>query len=238
MSVIMKKKMWILVGIILVVVGITTFYVGSQFHIDTIQVVGNEHYTEEEIKDIVMSQGYINNSLVLFLKNKIKPIENIPFIETIDIEYVSKNKITVEVYEKAMAGCVYYMEHYMYFDKDGIVLETSKDKLEDVPCISGLKFQEIILHQKLPIEDEKQFSVILKITQLIQKYELSIEKVQFNQDGSSVIYTDNIKIMLGNDGYDEKISKLPSILKEAKGLKGTLHMEEYEEGKSLSFTEE
>ena len=37
-----------------------------------------------------------------------------------------KNTVTVQVYEKSVAGCIEYMENYVYFDKDGIVLETSK----------------------------------------------------------------------------------------------------------------
>ena len=76
------------------------------FRIDSIEVTGNKHYNKEEIKDFVFAKGYIDNTVLLMLKNKIHPIEDIPFIAKLDIEYVSAHKVTVTVYEKAMAGCI------------------------------------------------------------------------------------------------------------------------------------
>ncbi len=40
------------------------------------------------------------------------------------------------------------MDQYVYFDNDGRVLETSAEKLEDVPCIQGLKFDRIVVGEK------------------------------------------------------------------------------------------
>ena len=67
------------------------------------------------------------------------------------------------VYEKAMAGCIEYMNAYVYFDQDGYVLEISQTKLDDAPCITGMSFESMELHEKLPIKDEDRFKIILKL---------------------------------------------------------------------------
>ena len=39
----------------------------------------------------------------------------------------------------------------MYFDKDGIVVESSTDLYENVPQIDGLKFDSIVINTKLDV---------------------------------------------------------------------------------------
>ncbi len=198
------------------------------FTINTIRVTGNVHYTEDEIREIVTKNGYINNSLLLFFKNKIKPIQDVPFVDKMDIEYISSHTITITVYEKAMAGCVEYMNEYVYFDKDGIVLETSQKKMVDIPCITGMSFESMTLHSKLPIEDEKRFKLILNITQLLDKYDLNIEAIRFTSEDDIILYYGDIKVLLGEGGnVDEQLVDLGNILEKLQGKKGTLDMTEF-----------
>ena len=63
-----------------------------------------------------------------------------------------------------MIGYVEYLGTNLYFDKDGIVVESSSEILEGVPKISGLKFSEVTLYEKLPVEDDHVFQVILNLT--------------------------------------------------------------------------
>ena len=42
----------------------------------------------------------------------------VPFVEKMDVSVVDPHTIKIEVYEKALAGYVEYLGHYMYFDKD------------------------------------------------------------------------------------------------------------------------
>ena len=44
------------------------------------------------------------------------------------------------IYEKSIVGYVSYMSSYMYFDKDGIVVESSSSQLDGVPWVTGLDF--------------------------------------------------------------------------------------------------
>lgn len=214
--------------VLLVLVLIAAGIILTQFQIETIQVTGNVHYTEEEMKDIVMENGYIDNSLILYIKNKWKPIEDIPFIEKLDIEYISPHVITITVYEKSIAGCISYMNRYVYFDKDGRVLDTSVERLEDIPCISGMSFDSVVLYEKLPIDDESKFSLILNMTQLITKYELQVDDVRFTATDEVIIYFDGIKVLMGTgENIQEKMVDLGSILESLGDKKGTLDMREF-----------
>ena len=60
---------------------IASYLIGTRFKIDSISVTGNVHYTEEEIIEYVTSDGYIDNSLILSVKNKLFEIDPIPFID-------------------------------------------------------------------------------------------------------------------------------------------------------------
>lgn len=199
------------------------------FKIDDIEVTGNVHYTEDEIREIVLSNGYVDNTILLMLKNKFKPIQDVPFIAKLDVEFVSAHRVTVTVYEKAMAGCVEYMNRYIYFDQDGYVLEISLTKLSDTPCITGMSFDSMELHEKLPIEDKERFRLILRLTQLIQKYEVQIDAIRFTSDGDIVLTYEDIQVELGDGSrMEEQLVDLSRILEQLKGKKGTLDMTEFD----------
>lgn len=223
------KRKRVIIGILLAILAIFLMILFTCFHIDEIQVTGNKHYTKEQIKDYVKSEGYIDNTVLLMLKNKVKPIKNIPFIAKIDIEYVNLHKITVTVYEKSLAGCVEYMNEYVYFDQDGYVLEISQTKLDDAPCITGMSFGSMELHEKLPIEDKERFKLILKLTQLIAKYDLSIDSIKFTSENEIVLGYQSIRVELGDGSkLEEQLIDLNRILEGLEGQAGTLDMKDFD----------
>ena len=212
-------------------------YVIANYTVTTVYVEGNVHYTNEEIIDMVMEGRYGNNSLLLSIKYKDKSIVGVPFVEKMDVSVMDPHTIKIEVYEKALAGYVEYLERYMYFDKDGIVVESSLEKTAGVPMVTGLVFDHVVLYEPLPVENSEIFSSILSITQLVNKYSLSIDRIYFGRDGSLMLYFDDVKVALGTgENLDEKIMKLQYMLTELRGKSGTLRMENYtEETKNISF---
>ena len=82
-----KKGFWI-AGILVILILSGVIVVLTQFNIETIQVTGNVHYTEDEIIQRVVGDEHWNNTLLLYLKNKIRPPEEIPFVQKVDVELV------------------------------------------------------------------------------------------------------------------------------------------------------
>ena len=197
-------------------------YVIKNYEVTTVYVEGNVHYTNEEIIDMVLEGRYGNNSLLLSWKYKDKSIEDVPFVAKMDV---------------ALAGYVEYLERYMYFDKDGIVVETSLQKTPGIPLVTGLSFDHVVLYEPLPVEDEAIFTSILNITQLVNKHELRIDRIYFGIDNTLTLYFGDVKVALGSpEDLDEKIMELQYMLPQLEGMSGTLRMENYtEDKKNIAF---
>ena len=200
----------------------------NHFTVKTVIVDGNVHYSDEEITEMVLGGRLGKNSLYLTMKYRNKQIEDVPFIETMDVTIVSADTVKITVYEKTMAGYVEYMDRYFYFDKDGTVVESSDIRTLGIPQIKGLDFDHIVLLEKLPVEDDTIFNHILDISQLMDKYGIVAEQIYFDKDYKITLYFGDAKIKLGNTEYiDEKIMKLKMILPSIEGKRGTLRMENY-----------
>ena len=212
-------------------------YVMENYTIQTVYVEGNIHYTNEEIIAMVMDGRYGNNSLFLSLKYRDKGIDNVPFVQTMDVTVESKDTIRIKVYEKAVAGYVAYLGRYIYFDKDGIVVETSEESTPGIPQVTGLSFSHVILHEPLPVENQAVFEDILNITQLLEKYSLPVDKIYFSPDYQVTLIFGNARVAMGASAdIDEKIMGLQYMLPSLEGKSGTLDMREYtEDTKMISF---
>ena len=212
----------------------------ERYTVETITVEGNVHYSNDEIVDMVIKNRLDRNSIYLSLKYRKKGIAGIPFIEKMSVNIVSPDTIKITVYEKAVAGYIEYLGKYMYFDKDGIVVESSDQKTVGIPQITGLEFNYLVLHESLPIENTEIFQSILDITQLLEKYEISAEKIYFDKNQQMTLYFENIRVRLGDiSNIDDKITRVKAILPELEGQKGILRMENYTEGtKNITFNKD
>jgi cell division protein FtsQ len=203
-------------------------YVYKTYTVTNIYVDGNTHYSDEEIVEMVMTGRLSHNSAYLAIKYRDKSITDIPFIEKMDITILSPDTIRINVYEKAIAGYIEYLGRYMYFDREGIIVESSKTSLNDVPKVMGLDFNYVVMYEKLPVENEEVFEEILDITQLLSKYDLEAEKILFDSEYNVYLYFGDVEVSIGTDeNIDEKIINLQYILPKLEGKKGILNMQEY-----------
>lgn len=231
----MKKFVLIPITISILLGFVIIFFVGK---IKNISIIGCEFYTEEEIKEKVINNIITQNSLGLFLTYQLKKETEIPFVEKIDVNMISWDSVEIIVYEKAMVACIKYMGEYLYFDKDGVIVESTTEPIENIPLIEGVTFQKMNLHEKLEVKEEGIFEKILGISQLVSKYELDLDKVAFEYDKSVTLYTGNIRVKLGKkERYDEQIAELSKMLPEAQKikLKGVLNMENFKEGQNRTI---
>ena len=214
-------------------------YIRDNYTIKNIYVSGNTHYTNEEIIDMVMTDKMCDNSIYLSLKYRNKSIEGVPFIEKMSVEIVSPETVRINVYEKAVAGYISYLGRYMYFDRDGIVVESSLEASSTVPEVLGLSFNYVIIHEKLPVEKQEVFEEILDITQLLSKYNLHANKIFFDSEYNVYLYFDGIEVSIGTKDYiDEKIIQLQYILPNLEGKSGILEMKDFnEDTKNVTFEE-
>lgn len=240
-----EKWMLFLKAGILVVLIVTALFGGLRYflvnyNITTIYVEGNIHYTNEEVISMVMDGNYANNSLLLSFKYRDRSISGVPFVEKMDVSVLDPHTVKIDVYEKALAGYVEYLERYMYFDREGIIVESSDEKTPGIPQVTGLSYDHVVLHEPLPVENPDIFREILNITQMVNKYNLSVDRIYFGTDGALTLYFENVKASLGTGiNLEEKIMRLQYMIPELSGKRGTIRMENYtEETKSVTFEPE
>ena len=236
----MKKKaviITVVVTVLLLALLALAAQVLQHYRVTTVYVEGNVHYTNEEIMDMVMAGELGDNSLYLAIKYKNKGVEDVPFIQTMDVDILSPDTIKITVYEKALAGYIEHLGRFMYFDKDGIVVEASMERTVGIPQVTGLSFSHVVMHEKLPVENTDVFEDILDITQLLNKYGIVADKIRFDKTMHKTLYFGDARVSLGsNDNIGEKIMKLKAILPELEGKKGLLRMDNYsEEVQNITF---
>ncbi len=229
------KNLILVLAVIALLLG-AVFFFRSFFLVTEVTVTGNSHYTDQEIQEMIMTGPMGNNSLYLLFRYRDHPVRNIPFIERMDVDINSSHSITIEVYEKALAGYVGFLDHYMYFDRDGIIVESSRKMLDGIPYVTGLEFDHCVVGEQLPVNDPEIFNDILSITQLLTKYEIGTDSIYFGKDDTITLFFGKARVALGTmDNIDEKMIRLQYIVPSLSGLKGVLHMENYSEESSDGY---
>ena len=198
------------------------------FRVRQVTVTGNAYYTKEEVVDLLLDEGSLQNTLLVYLRYKYQEHPEIPFIDDFEVTMDSWQSLKIRVYEKNMVGYVRYLGQDVYFDKDGIVVESSTQELEGIPQISGVTFDSLAIHQPLSVEDPTIFDTILSITKLLTKYDLDPDEIRFGAGGELFLQLGDVKVALGTgENLDEKISRLKQLEGDLKDKSGTLHMENY-----------
>ncbi len=226
-----KKKnhsKMILIAAVLAVAAVLLLSVAGVFQIREVTVSGNEYYTREEIADLVLQDARSHNTLYLYLHFKYQEHPDIPFVDTFEVKINSPRSMTIRVYEKGIVGYVRYLGKNVYFDKDGIVVESTDELMEGIPMIRGLTFDQLTMYQPLNVNDPEIFNTILNITQLLTKYELHPDEIRFGSDEELYLQMKEVKVALGEgDHLDEKVARLKQLEPDLLDKSGTLHMESY-----------
>jgi len=226
------KTVAIVLGVILAVVLLIGILLCA-VQIKEIEVTGNKHYTEEQIIDLIFDEKWSKNSAYCYYENNFQEPKSIPFIEEYKVEFQSPTKVRIVVFEKSVVGYVSYMSSYMYFDKDGIIVESSVEQLPGIPWITGMEFGHIVLHQPLPVANQSIFDQILNLTQVLSVNGVKVDKINYNSFLEAELTIGDIIVELGNDdNLNGKVSELSDILPELTGLSGTLYLDSYDENNS------
>lgn len=224
------RKLLITLALFFLVILVGYVIVTQTFQLEKFVVEGCTQYSDEEMKEKLMSKSSDSITFLMYLRYRFSDHNEIPFIESYSVSMEDNHTIKVKVYEKIMIGCVELMGSYMYFDREGIVVESSKERIDGVPLITGLKFDKIVLNEKLEIQKNSLYDMILNLTKVIQKFELDVDKVFINSSYEVILTCNENEFLLGKrDFYDTPISAIPNILKEAEGMKLRYDMRYYEE---------
>lgn len=232
-----KVKHWTVLLLFLLILA-----VGLNLRIKHVEVLGNETYTAEEAEALIFSDYWDRNTVVCLYNSLTGRKKKIPFVDDYKIVLNGPFDCELRFYEKKPVGCIKYMSNYMYFDKDGVMIESSDRQLDGVPVIEGLSFGYIVLGKQLPIDNKLLLNSIMNVTQQMALYDIGCSTIKYNGTNNTItaiIDNGDIEVYLGtDDGLAAKISALNDMLPEIrkKHLKGMLDLGNYDDNKKGSVS--
>lgn len=207
------------------------------FRIQDVKVVGSTHYSEEQIRNIVLRGPLAENSVLAPLLCSRDRTEEISFIDAVEVSYMGPHEVLISVKEKQSIGCVRYLDCYVYFDHEGIVTESSVERNKDVPYFEGMEPDSVCIDQPLPAKDQHFLETAASLFQIFQTGVKVPDRIQMEDRSMIVLIYGEIQVRLGKDKYlDDKMARMEAILPILEGQKGTLHLESVtSEKKTITF---
>jgi cell division protein FtsQ len=226
-----KFHRWIALLVFLLVLAGAALVVIKVFTVEKVEIEGNELYDDTMISGTILNDEYSWNSLYVFLKYRFQKVENVPFIDAVDVTLKNPHTLHVTVYEKGLVGYLYNrdLDQNVYFDKDGFVVEVSTDEIEGVPKVDGLECDDIVLYEQLPIEKEVR-KELLTLTQALKRKELIPDCILYGREDSPILIYGSVWVQLGSiEQLTQKVDRVEQILPQLDGESGVLHLESWSE---------
>ncbi len=224
-----RRKIGLMVFLIFVLLlALAALVVWKVFTVENVEVEGNELYSSGQIEQLVLNDEYSWNSLYVLLKYRFVDMGEVPFVDTMEVKLKNPHTVQISVYEKGILGCLYIesIGQYAYFDKDGFVVETSTEEIPDVPKVTGVTCEEVVLYEQLPLERGEVLKDLLNLTQILKKYDLLPQEIHYDDKLMPTLDYGGTRVVVGSEDYlSQKVVRLSAILPQLSGLSGTLYLD-------------
>ena len=221
-----KKSKKIMAGVIGTGILVAVIIFFSYYKVDSVEIRGTSHYTDEEVKNMVLRGPMASNSVLAPLIYSTTNTDDIAYVDAFKVTQLNRNTICISVKEKKAVGCIRYLDSYIYFDRNGIFVEGSQNRDETIPYFDGIQVNSIVMDEKLDIRGDTVLNTAVALSTIFQKNDMIPDHIQFDSSYSiSLIYGD-VTVQLGKDvDLEEKMNRVIAILPQIQGKKGILHME-------------
>lgn len=220
-------KLPLLVFFAVVVIGFAVIF--GLFHIRTVDVTGNEFYSAEEIRKMVMSDSLAENTIYLIWKySDPATAEELPFLNAVEVTMEEPWHVQIRVYEKTIAGYLMFSGSRVYFDIDGNVVEISGEEREGIPPVSGVSIGQPVVGEALPVADETFLNDIISNARALHQTGPIPDEIHYDEQQKLILYFGGSRVLMGDTSYmEQKLEELAAIYPQMEGMSGTLHMETY-----------
>lgn len=215
----------LVIGSVAVVVLAAAVFFFTFFQVKTVEVIGNDHYTEDELKEKILKGSMTSNAILAPLFYSKNVAEELPYIESFNVRRSGRNKLIISVKEKSVVGCIPYLDSYVYFDSNGYFVEGSKTRDTKVAFFDGIQPKKVVMEEKLPIK-ETVLNTAVALSTIFAKNDMVPDHIMFDDSYEISLLYGDITVQLGKDEYlEDKMTRAIAILPQLEGQKGILHME-------------
>lgn len=234
-----KKNQLKITGLIVVLLLAGVIFFFTYYQVDEVQVMGSSHYSEKQIKKMVLRGPMASNSILAPIIYTKKNTKDVPFVEGYTVTRLNRHTICVSVKEKDIVGCIPYMDSYIYFDRNGTFIESATERNEKIPFFDGIKVKHVIYNEELPIKDKMVMNTAVALSTIFQKNDKIPDHIEFSDDGQISLLYGDITVKLGKDEYlEDKMTRVLAILPLISDKKGILHAENVNDNSKMITLEQ
>ena len=208
----------------------------STLQLRHVRVLGNSAYDAAQAEALVFDSPLERSVFAVLFREQTGRKKSIPFVSSYHVKLTGPDSCDLIFYEKLPVGCVEYMSNYVYFDKDGTIIESTPEKMEGVPEIRGIRCGNVVRGNRIGIGEGSQLEEIMNITGQLQLHSIVCEYIRFDSMKNADIYLpgEDLSVKLGGDrDMSAKISALNDMLPgiRERGLAGELDLSSFQDKK-------
>lgn len=228
-----------LYAIVVIILALAIFVMSGLllFHVQTIEISGNQYVESSAIAKNIQSDKYASNTLYIMGKNLLGKISYPKSVQSVKIYMKTPWSIKVVVKEKTPIGCTLIQDEYILFDKDGIVIGKAPIQPEKILYAEGIQAEEVKVGEELPVKEKRIFRNIVEISDAFAQHAIKPDRMVC--DGANITaYIGGVCVEFGSGEMELKVNQLPDILAKLGEKKGTLDLRHYNESTEIiSFKE-
>ena len=209
-----KLSMKFILILLVATLGGTGIIFSPLFSVQTIEVTEMEQYSKDAICDMIGLKTGTN--VFLYDKNRaVETLEKNHYIESAEVAVQLPSTIKIDIVERKVRGYMPYAGSYLYIDEYGRVLDVQQIPQKTLPIVYGLEFDEFRLGELLDAKNKESFDVVVRISQMVTKYELldSILEIDVSDPQNITASINKIEIQFGSiENCEQKMAYLSQIV--------------------------
>ncbi|MEA3422855.1 MAG: FtsQ-type POTRA domain-containing protein [Bacillota bacterium] len=207
----MKKVIFITIFLMILGSGTYVFFHSDYFHIETIEIFGEDKLSEFEILKYAGVKRKMN--LLLLDTNEVKKnLEKHPMIYSATIDKIYPNRLSISYNLREPIFSIYYSNCFISIDKELYALSVDQNE-KGLMTVYGLDIENFNLGQKIKAYDESLVEALVLLVKLVKISDLNfIPSIHVeNGDIFLIIYKDFI-INFGNgDNIENRFNAFYNI---------------------------
>ena len=198
----------------------------TTYEVKSIEVHGNTKYSDEEVKDMVLSGFFANNTVLAPIFCSEEEVDDTYLVDGWTVTQISNDTLAINFNERKPVGCISYLDSYVYFDRNGKFVDAAMNKEEQIPYFNGIQVSKVVENEKLPIKGKAVLNAAVTLATIFQKDAALPDYVSFNDKNQVSLVYDKVTVSLGRNEYiEDKMARAQAILPLIEGKEGILHME-------------
>ncbi len=195
-------------------------YISDMFLLKEIKVKGQKRLTQNDIyQSLQVSRG--QHIFDVDITQMSQRLLRHPYVKDVQIRRILPYTLDIRVVERTPYILLLYQRHYYEIDREGYIVRV-RNKKEDSskPVVTGLRY----LKEKLIVGSPVTSPKILKALEVMKTFSVSevaralkIKKINMGNIKQIILTTtDDVKIQLGSNEFQQKLESLSVIMQEKK----------------------